>query len=270
SRIGRYGRARQLAQHGVGGAARAGAGDPAAGARHIVGKGESRNRPARPGGVGDGRSGQDSGLKPDDGQITDQYGASEDQGVPGTLFEARSCTARVSKRRSTKCEAPTMKCTHAEKLIPLFSGDDLPAHQTGALRRHLESCTNCRRIAAEYEESEDWLRGFASPDLDEATLEGVRDAVIGEINRIENRKGLLEWILPGRNPRFAFAASLALLLLIAALGLLAYRRQPPHDPNPDRAEVKKGAGVRVETPPGKSSDEPKNKAEQIETKKPDR
>src|SRR5262245_45604318 len=104
-----------------------------------------------------------------------------------------------------------MRCTHAEKLIPLYVGNDLAAEEAEATRRHLESCAHCRDLVTEFEVSYDWLHGFASPDFDEATLDGVRDAVMGEINRIENRPGLLEWILPGWNMRFAFAASLALL-----------------------------------------------------------
>ncbi|HKE05309.1 MAG TPA: zf-HC2 domain-containing protein, partial [Blastocatellia bacterium] len=80
-----------------------------------------------------------------------------------------------------------MRCTHAEKLIPLFVGGDLPAREADALRRHLESCANCRRLAAEFEESRDWLRGFAAPQFDEATLDGMRDSVLRDIGRIEYR-----------------------------------------------------------------------------------
>jgi anti-sigma factor RsiW len=70
-----------------------------------------------------------------------------------------------------------MRCTHAEKLIPLFAGDDLPAREADALRRHLESCANCRRLVAEFEVSRDWLRGFAAPQIDEVMLDGVRFGV---------------------------------------------------------------------------------------------
>src|SRR5262249_49852248 len=114
-----------------------------------------------------------------------------------------------------------MRCTHAEKLIPLFAGDDLPAREAEALRRHLKSCANCRRLAAEFEESRDWLRRFAAPQFDKATLEGMRDSVLRDIGRIENRALWLQWIVPGWNLRFA--ASMAMLLLIVVVATYAHR-----------------------------------------------
>jgi hypothetical protein len=114
-----------------------------------------------------------------------------------------------------------MLCTHAEKLIPLFAGDDLPAREADALRRHLESCENCRRLAAEFEESRDWLRGFAAPQFDEVVLDGMRDSVLRDIGRIENRAQWLQWIVPGWNLRFA--ASMAMLLLIVFVATHAHR-----------------------------------------------
>jgi len=122
-----------------------------------------------------------------------------------------------------------MKCTHAEKLIPLFAGDDLSAQESDALRQHLESCANCRRLAAEFEESRDWMRGFAAPQFDEAMLDDLRDSVLREIGRGENRSRWLQWIVPGWN--LQFAASMAALLLIAFLAVYVYRgRQPRPGP----------------------------------------
>jgi Putative zinc-finger len=118
-----------------------------------------------------------------------------------------------------------MRCTHAEKLIPLFAGDDLPAREADALRRHLRSCANCRRLAAEFEESRDWLRLLAAPQFDEATLEGMRDSVLRDIGRIENRALWLQWIVPGWNLRFA--ASMTMLLLIVFVATYAHRGGRP-------------------------------------------
>ena len=128
-----------------------------------------------------------------------------------------------------------MRCTHAEKLIPLFAGDDLPAREADALRRHLESCENCRRLAAEFEESRDWLRGFPAPQFDEAMLDGMRDSVLRDIGRIENRAQWLQWIVPGWDLRFA--ASVAVLLLIL-LATYAYRGRRPQT-TPDKENVVK-------------------------------
>ncbi len=123
-----------------------------------------------------------------------------------------------------------MRCTQAEKLIPLFVGDDLPSERTVEMRVHLESCARCRQLAAEFEESRNWMSSFAAPNFDEATLDGVRNLVLNEIGRIEKRPGLLEWILPAWNSRFAFAASMALLLLAVASAFLFYRQQKGPSP----------------------------------------
>src|SRR5262245_23739842 len=118
-----------------------------------------------------------------------------------------------------------MRCTHAEKLIPLFAGDDLPEREADALRRHLESCANCRRLAAEFEESRDWLRGFAAPQIDETMLDGVRDSVLRDIGRIESRARWLQWVVPGWNLRFA--ASMAVLLLTVVISTYVFRGGRP-------------------------------------------
>ena len=143
-----------------------------------------------------------------------------------------------------------MRCTHAEKLIPLFAGDDLPAREADALRRHLKSCSNCRRLAAEFEESRDWLRRLAAPQFDEAMLEGMRDSVLRDVGRIENRALRLQWIVPGWNLRFA--ASMAMLLLIVFVATHAHRGRRPRiapgkvdvvktNPDGDQKDSTKGA-----------------------------
>jgi hypothetical protein len=114
-----------------------------------------------------------------------------------------------------------MPCAHAEKLIPLFAGDDLSAREADALRLHLESCANCRRLASEFAESRDWLREFSAPQFDEATLDGMRDSVLRDIGRIENRPRRLQWIVPGWN--LQFMASMSMLLLIVLVAAYAYR-----------------------------------------------
>jgi hypothetical protein len=163
-----------------------------------------------------------------------------------------------------------MLCTHAEKLIPLFAGDDLPPREADALRRHLEFCANCRRLASEFKESREWLREFTAPEFDEATLDGMRDSVLRDIGRIENRSRRLQWIVPGWNLRFAFATSLALLLIGSLLGLVINRRQSPHDPESNRAEARKGDSDQAKFPPGKTRDDRANGDKQAASRKTDR
>jgi cytoskeletal protein RodZ len=109
-----------------------------------------------------------------------------------------------------------MQCAHTEKLIPLYVGQDLPADEAEAIRRHLETCGHCRNLATEFEDSRVWLSAFSAPEFDEATLEGMRDAVLSEIGRIEQRKGWSQWFIPGWNLRFAAAVAVAVLIAIFA------------------------------------------------------
>jgi hypothetical protein len=129
-----------------------------------------------------------------------------------------------------------MLCAHAEKLIPLFVSADLPAQEADALRLHLESCANCRLLAAEFEESRDWLRGFDEPQFDEATLDGMRDSVLRNIERIENRSRRLQWVITGRPGwNLQFMASMSMLLLIVFIAAYAYRVRRPR-PVPDKKD----------------------------------
>ncbi len=151
-----------------------------------------------------------------------------------------------------------MQCARAEKLIPLFAGDDLSAREADALRRHLEFCANCRRLATEFEESRDWLRRFAAPQIDEPMLEGLRDSVLREIGRIENRTRWIQWILPGLNLRLAFASLLASLLLGGMLSLMINRRQSPYDPKYNQAQTRKSGDYEATTPSSKTPGERRN------------
>jgi Putative zinc-finger len=127
-----------------------------------------------------------------------------------------------------------MLCAHAEKLIPLFAGDDLPAREADALRLHLESCANCRRLAAEFEESREWLREFSAPPFDEATLDDMRDSVLRDLGRFENRSRRPQWIVLGWN--LQFIASMSMLLLIVLVAAYAYRGRRPR-PTSDKKDV---------------------------------
>jgi len=147
-----------------------------------------------------------------------------------------------------------MKCTHAEKLIPLFGGGDLSAQEAGALRQHLESCARCRQLAAEFGESRDWMRGFAAPQFDEAMLDDLRGSVLKEIGRIENRSRWLQWIVPGLN--LQFAAAMAVLLLIAFLAAYVYRgRQPRLVPDKKDVVIKDQSGDQKDSIGGSKRDD---------------
>ncbi|MGH9843590.1 MAG: anti-sigma factor family protein [Blastocatellia bacterium] len=116
-----------------------------------------------------------------------------------------------------------MQCTLAEKLIPLFVSNDLPDDQMKTLCAHLDCCATCRQLAAEFSESQNWLRIFAAPAFDEAIFDDLRAGLAREMAGNEPRP---RWFAPRWNPRFAFAAAMAAILLTAAFGIYVFRHQP--------------------------------------------
>jgi Putative zinc-finger len=123
-----------------------------------------------------------------------------------------------------------MNCTHIKRLIPLYVGGDLNTQQVAGVRQHIETCERCRKLVAEFEESQSWLRDFTAPQFDEAVFENLRDAVREEIARVESRPSLFDLLTPVWNLRSVMAASLALALLTA--GLLLYTKRPKSPDKP--------------------------------------
>jgi hypothetical protein len=123
-----------------------------------------------------------------------------------------------------------MKCTRVEKFLPLYVADDLTGRRRKrAVENHLAACERCRRAAAEYHASREMFRASAlPPDFDGAFYEEIRNSVLA---RVTSDRTLAP---PGRlsglfHARLAYAASLALLFVAAALSLHSYTRRTPEE-----------------------------------------
>ncbi|HEV7906440.1 MAG TPA: zf-HC2 domain-containing protein [Pyrinomonadaceae bacterium] len=124
-----------------------------------------------------------------------------------------------------------MRCTRVEKFLPLYVAGDLAGRRAERhVARHLATCERCRGLAEEYDASRDFVRAAAGtlpPDFDDAFYAGIRRSVLAEIKREHTRLAPPSPTFAGFaslfNPRFAYAASVALLLIaIAALSLQSY------------------------------------------------
>ncbi|MCA1564518.1 MAG: zf-HC2 domain-containing protein [Acidobacteria bacterium] len=123
-----------------------------------------------------------------------------------------------------------MKCIRVEKFLPLYAAGDLTGRRRErAVEKHLATCEPCRRAAAEYQASRELFRAAAlSPDFDGAFYEELRNSVLARIRRdrtLAPPSGFSRLF----NARLAYAASLALLLVAAALALHNYSRRAPED-----------------------------------------
>jgi hypothetical protein len=117
-----------------------------------------------------------------------------------------------------------MDCRDFEKMIPLYVGGDLEPSRAQNLRRHLETCAECRRLADELEASRAWLQGLAAPQFEESILDDLRAAVQREIARTQPRSLWRDLFAPLRerpSAAISIAVSAALLLLLA--GVVSYR-----------------------------------------------
>ncbi|HYO99881.1 MAG TPA: zf-HC2 domain-containing protein [Pyrinomonadaceae bacterium] len=143
-----------------------------------------------------------------------------------------------------------MRCTRVEKLLPLQVAGDLAGRRARAVANHLTTCAECRRSASRYDASRNLLREAAlPPDFDGAFYEDIRRSVL---ERIKRDRTLAPPAPAGFaslfNARLAYAASLAFIVLAAALALHSYTRRT----SDDSARDKITANVNLEraAPPG--------------------
>ena len=118
-----------------------------------------------------------------------------------------------------------MNCSHVQRLLPLYTGDDLPIRKADSVRAHLFECQQCNDLATGYSESLAWVNSAGRIDLDERFFEELRDSVwrgvrAGEKSRSNRR---LAWL--------TLLGSAAAIALIAAIAMFGGRRvEPPVAP----------------------------------------
>jgi hypothetical protein len=125
-----------------------------------------------------------------------------------------------------------MKCTRVEKFLPLHVAGDLAGRRARAVENHLAACEPCRHHAAGYRATRALLSRAATlpADFDGAFYEAIRNSVLAQIRHDRT----LAPPVPRRFPilfgaRPAYAASLALLFVAAALALHSYTLRAPED-----------------------------------------
>ncbi|MDQ3687139.1 MAG: zf-HC2 domain-containing protein [Acidobacteriota bacterium] len=123
-----------------------------------------------------------------------------------------------------------MNCHNVTRLLPLHVGGDLAAEKARAVFHHLLSCDECRRVAGEYEEAQQLLRLYEPPEFDAAFHEGIRRAVMCEVNKHHTAPSSPASLVARlfRMPS-AYALPVALLFVACALTFVVYRTQSISD-----------------------------------------
>lgn len=121
------------------------------------------------------------------------------------------------------------KCARAARRLPLFVTSDLTRRQGRFVAAHIKTCESCRQLVAEFQASRSWLQQGAQVEFADEFYEGIRSAVLSQIAAQRPRARQLPpafFFVPQLNRSLAFAASVALLCLFAALAhQLAVRRK---------------------------------------------
>ncbi|MBA3440019.1 MAG: hypothetical protein H0T92_09155 [Pyrinomonadaceae bacterium] len=124
-----------------------------------------------------------------------------------------------------------MDCGKVEKLLSLHASGDLEdEHTHAAVSLHLRSCSVCRRLADEYEESLHLLRSAcAPPEFDASFYNGIRSTVLKAINN--EAAALTPWQLPFQLLRRRLTLAAPVVLLLAAGALAVYIALDETNPN---------------------------------------
>lgn len=117
-----------------------------------------------------------------------------------------------------------MDCTRVEELLALFSGGDLDARQTEAVRAHLVGCPACQAQAVELATSRAWLQAAPPPEFDEAFYADLRQSVLRELPAVKEEGGRYDW-LAGFLPQWRWqpVMALAATVLLLFAGWAVYR-----------------------------------------------
>jgi anti-sigma factor RsiW len=130
-----------------------------------------------------------------------------------------------------------MDCQRASGMLPLYVAGDLEGARPREVAAHLAACDDCRRLAAEFNESRNLLaEACATPEFGADFYAGIRSAVLDEISRDRPTPSTPSSFIAspfitslfGR--RLAYAASFAVALIILALAFQHARRAAPPAP----------------------------------------
>ncbi|HYE75853.1 MAG TPA: zf-HC2 domain-containing protein, partial [Blastocatellia bacterium] len=80
-----------------------------------------------------------------------------------------------------------MNCQRVEQLLPLFVEGDLKNKQVASVSLHLAGCENCKLLAEDFKQSQQWLRSSLPLEFDEGFFDGLRNSVHREIQQQTTR-----------------------------------------------------------------------------------
>ncbi len=112
-----------------------------------------------------------------------------------------------------------MNCQQVEKLLPLYVSRDLKERRERLIDAHLQSCATCAAATVEYRETRQLLQEVASPEFSEDSFAEIRRNVWRQIETEPDAPTLGGLIAGWLRPRLVWAAAIALLITVSAVGI---------------------------------------------------
>ena len=112
-----------------------------------------------------------------------------------------------------------MNCTQIEELLPLYAGHDLAKSREQLVTTHLQSCPACSFAAAGYRDVRELMQDFVPPGFGDEVYAGIRKNVWQRIEKGSRPRSFFESMAVWFQPRLAWAAPAALLIIVSLAGL---------------------------------------------------
>jgi hypothetical protein len=151
-----------------------------------------------------------------------------------------------------------MNCSHAQEYLSMLARGEADSPAGAHVSVHLQSCEACRRFATQLETVHKNLSGPA--DFSPLPLNEIDDIVSACLDEAEISPAVLDerppqrrWLEFFTSPRFAFAASLVLLVVAIGLFTAPLLRTAPSHRLADASAASGRSGQRVLTPAHDSS-----------------
>ena len=151
-----------------------------------------------------------------------------------------------------------MNCNSFEALIALYAERDLDPSRARSVESHLQSCASCQRFLIELEASQAMVKELAAESLDSASFNVVRQRVMQEVNRRQAAQPLWWGFLSPAVAQWrpAWAAAVAVLVMLGFLFEWQLWRKPADSARPDASTVGSASTVRKDNPEASSPDLP--------------
>ncbi len=140
-------------------------------------------------------------------------------------------------------------CAEIEKHLPLYAGGDLNNRCAQRVEAHLRECSQCLASADQLLMAREDLKLFTAPAFDERFYADIRNSVLREIKLSTPRLAVFEPIYSlFRSSKWAWAATAATIILLAAPLISIFSRKPETMPLPTSVPTATNVAVKSTVP----------------------